>query len=381
MLEFSDILRRHGADYLTRFGERIPAAHLKAMADILACRTGELGGKLIECQDCERQQYIHYCCRNRACPTCHGRETADWVAARAKELLPVRYFHLVFTLPAELRDVTRRHRREALAVLMRTAARALQELALDPRFSGGQIGVLAVLHTWTRAWIWHPHVHCLVPAVAVREGGRWHRTDPELLVHVRPLSELFRGKFLDTLGRALPGVTLPSGLRRHNWVTYCRPCGEGPGNVLSYLARYVYGGPMRGRRILDLEDGRYTLEYRDGKTGRLQSVRLTPHELIRRFLQHTPEHDFHRMRYYGLWTRSKRPVLRALQLQLGPGLAELVERLTHAAEECREAPLHCPLCGSTKLVVLTAWRRGWALPRIRAPPVLAAGLSTSFPSS
>ena len=290
------------------------------------------------------------------------------LAGRARELLPVRYFHVVFTLPSELRELTRLHRRIALALLMQTAAEALQELAMDPRFCGGRIAVLAVLHTWTRALLWYAHVHCLVPAVAIEEDGTWRRTNPEFLVHVKALSRLFRGKFLAALRRELPDVTLPSGFRRHDWVTFCRPCGEGPKNVLAYVARYVFGGPMRGRRILGMEDGRYILEYRDTDSGRFQTVRLAPHELIRRFLQHTPERGFHRMRYYGFWAHSKHPVLRTLQLQLGPGLADAVQDLIRVAEDRKDARDCCPLCGSALLIVRTAWRRGASIPCIRAPP-------------
>lgn len=374
MLTITDILRRHGDGYLERFWRGIPAAHVRAIRDILSCRTDELGGKIIDCLACGARQFVHYCCRNRACPRCHGQETVDWLAGRARELLPVRYFHVVFTLPSELRELTRRHRRVALALLMQTAAEALQVLAMDPRFCGGRIGILAVLHTWTRALLWHAHVHCLVPAVTIEEDGTWRRTNPEFLVHVKALSRLFRGKFLAALRRELPDVALPSGYRRHDWVTFCRPCGEGPKNVLAYVARYVFGGPMRGRRILGMEDGRYILEYRDTDSGRLQTVHLTPHELIRRFLQHTPERGFHRMRYYGFWARSKHPVLRTLQLQLGPGLADAVQDLIRAAEARKDARDCCPLCGSALLIVRTAWRRGASIPCIRAPPDVSVSL-------
>ena len=375
MLTITDVLRRHADGYLKRFGQSIPAAHVRAIADILACRTGELGGKILHCPDCGNRQFVHYCCRNRACPACHGQETVEWLAGRALELLPVRYFHLVFTLPSELRELTRRHRRIALALLMQTASEALQELASDPRFCAGRLGILAVLHTWTRALLWHPHVHFLVPAVAIAEDGTWHRTDPTFLVHVKALSRLFRGKFLDALDHALPAAALPHGLRRHDWVVFCRPCGEGPKNVLAYVARYVFGGPMRGKRILGMEAGRYILQYRDADSGQLRTVRLTPHELIRRFLQHTPQRAFHRMRYYGFWARSKRPVLRTLQLRLGPGLMDAVQRLVSVAEDRREAAVCCPRCGGTQVVLLTTWRRGGFVPCIRAPPRLSMTLS------
>jgi len=294
-------------------------------------------------------------------------------------VLPVRYFHVVFTLPSQLRDLTRRNRYAALTVMMQTSAEALQELAADLRFSGGSIGILSVLHTWTRALLWHPHVHCLVPAVAVRPDSTWERTNPEFLVHVKALSKLFRGKFLDALQRALPDTPLPPGLYRHDWVSFCRPCGEGPQNVLSYVARYVYGGPMRGKRIIGMENGRYILQFRDAETARFRIVRLTPFELIRRFLQHTPVRGFHRMRYYGFWARSNRSVLRGLQLQMGPGLGEAARELAKFAEACAQTALYCPHCGSTMLVHVTAWRRTFTGIASRAPPSIPVALSSRSP--
>ena len=283
-----DILRDHAADYGARFDSPVPEAHRKAIRDIVSCRTGDLGGRVLECPECRTRRFVCHCCRNRACPSCHGQETVDWLVARAGELLPVPYFHVVFTLPASLREITRRHADVALPLLMRTSAGALRDLARNERFSDGEIGVLAVLHTWTRSLLWHPHAHCLVPAVAVRANGSWHRTSPSFLVHVRALSKLFRGRFLRRLARALPGIDLEEASRARKWVAFCRPCGEGPQNALAYLARYVFGGPMTGRRILPMRKGRHGLEYTDSKTRRRRTVRLEPHELVRRFLQHTP---------------------------------------------------------------------------------------------
>jgi hypothetical protein len=372
MQTMTDILRVHGPAYLAEFGTRIPPAHERTVSDILCCRTGQLGGRLLHCRGCGGEFFINFSCRNRLCPDCHGAETVDWLGARARELVPARFFHVVFTLPSELRDITRNHRRTALTVLMRTSAQALMELADDERFCGGRIGVLSVLHTWTRALLWHPHVHCLVPAVAVAGDGSWHRNPHPFLVPVRALSKLFRGKFLSALSRALPRETIPPGARSRDWVTFCRLCAEGPQNALAYVGRYVFGGPMRGRRILSMRNGLYALQYRDGAGGNLQTVRLDAFELIRRFLQHTPPRGFHRMRYYGFWALSCRPTLHALQLRMGPGLAEAALEFAVLADRRRETPLRCPDCGCADLVTVLTWRPAGRGGVSRAPPSLLA---------
>jgi hypothetical protein len=190
MPEVADIFRLYGARYLERFGQSMLPSHRRALRDLCNCRTAALGGQLFVCDHCGREHYVYHSCRNRACPKCHGKETDDWLAARRQELLPVPYFHVVFTLPQELRDLVRQHQKTLYPILMQAAARALIKLAADPHYVGGLIGVLAALHTWSRTLTYHPHVHCLVPGGGLSADGQWRPAREGYLVPVRALSPM-----------------------------------------------------------------------------------------------------------------------------------------------------------------------------------------------
>lgn len=371
MFSVADLFNRHADAYLDRFGDRLPPGHRRAVADIRFCRTPAMGGRLIACDDCGRFRLVYHSCRNRACPACHRRESLRWQSARAGELLPVRYHHLVFTVPCQLRRLLRRHPQALLGVLMQAAGASLSTLCADPRYGGGQPAILAVLHTWSRVLLWHPHVHCLVPGIIVRRDGTWARLDRRFLVPVRALSPIFRAKFATLARAAVPAIELPDAIWRTDWNVYSRPCVEGPQNVLRYLARYVFGGPMTGRTITGIEDRRYRIRYRDNETRRMDCVRLEPHEFMRRYLQHTLPKGFHKVRYFGWWAPSARSVLHRLQLQLGPGLVDLIERFTREVEALQQAgrARACPFCGSTHSHILARWSAGESAPAIiREPP-------------
>ena len=183
------VVRPFGPAYVARFGATMPASHRRALEDLVACRTAAMGGHVTQCDTCGHEHFVYHSCRNRSCPSCHGASTHAWLAARATELLPVPYFHVGFTLPAELRAIVRTQPRVLLPVLMQTAAASLQALAADPHYLGGTVGMLAVLHTWTRTLVYHPHVHCLVPGGALAfDGSTWRRARGRYLVPVRALS-------------------------------------------------------------------------------------------------------------------------------------------------------------------------------------------------
>ena len=345
MTTIADIVRRHGAAYIDRFGGRMPPSHLRALADIASCGTPSRGGHLLECDGCGRREFAYHSCRNRACPRCHARQTAAWTAARTGELLPVRYHHTVVTLPAELREPARHSQKIFLSELMEAAAEAVQNLALDPRFAGGRIAVLAVLHTNTRALVWHPHVHLLIPGIAVDTADGLHRMAPRFLVPVRCLSEIFRAKLAGRIRRRLPGFVFPGAAWRKKWVAFSRPCLEGSQPVLKYLARYVCRGPLSDYAILSAGDNHVTFRYTDNKTGESRILTLPPTEFLRRYLQHTLPRGFHRVRYYGLWAPASRRTLRTLQLALAasrpPPRTEEVP-----AQPQKQGPRPCPICGS-----------------------------------
>ncbi len=256
------------------------------MRDRIECRTAVLGGHLFACTHCDRQPYAYPSCRNRSCPKCHGRDIEAWRAARHSELLPVEYFHVVFTVPAELREAARRHPKTVYDVLMKASASALTTLAADPHYVGGRIGVLAVLHTWTRTLTYHPHVHCLVPGGGLSSDGQWRSARPGFLRPVRALSRLFRGRFRALLTRALPDLEVPASAWKKEWVVYAKPSVQGVDAVLNYLGRYVHRIAITNNRILAIEDGRVTFRYPWCGQTRGQTMTLDAHEFIRRFLPH-----------------------------------------------------------------------------------------------
>ena len=224
MPDVADIFRLHGAGYLDRFGQNMLPSHRRALRDLCNCRTAALGGQLYVCDHCGREHYVYHSCRNRACPKCHGRDTEAWLAARREELLPVPYFHVVFTLPQSLRDLVRQHQKAVYPILMQAAARALIKLSADPHYVGGLIGVLAVLHTWSRTLTYHPHVHCLVPGGGLTPDGQWRPARPNYLIPVKALSPIFRGIFLDLVTKALPDVAIPDSVRKQKWAVQAPIC-------------------------------------------------------------------------------------------------------------------------------------------------------------
>ena len=303
-----------------------------------------MGGHLLECDGCGRREFVYHSCRNRACPRCHARQTSAWTEARTAELLPVRHHHLVLTLPAELREAARSFQKIMIPALMGAASGGAQTLALDTRFAGGRIAVLAVLHTHTRALAWHPHVHLLIPGVAVRGDGGVLRPSGRFLLPVRRLSTIFRAKFAARIRRKMPDFEFPGSAWRKNWVVFSRPCIEGTEAVLRYLARYVSRGPLSDYAIVSAGDSHVTFRYTDNETGERRMLNLQPLEFLRRYLQHTLPRGLHRVRYSGLWSPASRRTLRTLQLSLASSAPQPEPpRPDHPQ---RQEPRPCPTCGS-----------------------------------
>ncbi len=370
MPELADVLRRHGPAYRERYAEKIPPSHRRALADIEACRTEALGGQMYQCDRCGRAHPTYHSCRNRSCPKCHRTNTQRWLRRREKELLPVGYFHLVFTLPRALHRIVRAHQRVLHAVLMKAAAQALMILALDPKFLGARIGILAVLHTWGGALNHHPHVHLLVPAGGLsQDGTRSIPSRKKFLVHVGALSVLFRGRFMALARKALPQVHFPESLWQKPWVVHCKPAIQGAQKVLQYLARYVHRIAITNRRILSVDERTVTFRYKDSRHDRWRTMTLDALEFLRRFLQHVPLPGSHKVRYYGLLSPSNRHLL--------PHIASLIpqEESTEAApsvspdsrgpETLPPTPprLPCPHCKTGHLFLV-----GPLLPNVRGPP-------------
>jgi hypothetical protein len=364
-------LRRYGREYLDRFAPDLLPSHRRAIADLLACRTEVLGGQLLRCEHCGQEHYVYHSCRNRSCPKCHRLDTEAWLADRRRELLPVPYFHVVFTVPHELGEVVRRHQQDLYGILIRAAAQALITLAADPHYVGGLIGVLCVLHTWPRTLAYPPHVHCLVPAGGVSaDRAEWRPARPSSLVPVHALSKLFRGLFRVLVQQERPDLPMPESVWTKGWVVYGKPAVQGAAPVLQYLGRYIHRIALTNSRILAIEDGHVCFRYQDAQDQRWKTMTLPAQECIRRLLQHVLPQGFHKVRYYGLWSPVHRPLLHQLQLCLAkhaaappPSTPEPAPPATDAWCPPIRAGQPCPSCGQGLLVVMRS------IPRLqRGPP-------------
>ena len=368
MPEVADIFRRYGAQYRERFGGGMLPSHQRALQDLADCRTESFGGHLAVCNHCGIWRYSYHSCRNRSCPKCHGSDTKKWLDERRRDLLPVPYFHLVFTVPKELHGLIRTHQRVLYAILMRAAAFSLMDLARDPRYVGGTIAVLCVLHTWTRAMVYHPHLHCLVPGGGLaHDGCSWLPARKRFLVPVRALSEIFRAKFMELARRALPEHTFPESVWHTPWVVYSKPCVQGTEKVLAYLARYLHRIAITNNRILSLENGEVTFRYKDSRENRWKTMTLSAGEFMRRFLQHVLPQGFHKVRSYGLLAPANRERLQQIRNSLVDQPAEPKNTDHHTSHPkvvpAEQESSRCPQCLTGTLVVIF-----WLPYRRRAPP-------------
>jgi hypothetical protein len=360
MVDLADVCRRFAHDHVARHGTGMLPSHRRAIADIIACRSAALGGHLWRCEACRAELYAYHSCGNRSCPRCHRKQTERWLAARTAELLDAPYFHITVTVPAELRAVLRANQRDGYALLMKAAAGAIIELARDPRHVGAQVGVLAVLHTWTQQLHYHPHVHCLVTGGGISDDGRfWHPARKGFLVPVKALAKLVRGKLRDALARQRPDLKLPALAWHKPWVVHATTWGTGPQAVLDYLARYLFRVAITNNRVVALDDEAVTVRYKQRKANRLRTCRIEGGEFMRRFLSHVLPKGLHKVRYFGLWHPSRRALVQQARLLLarerradplpepspdpqpGPPAAELEPR-----------HLLCPCCRQGRLVHL-----------------------------
>jgi len=366
MVDLADIVKAHGAQYRATFGDRMLQSHKRALSAIAQCRTEALGGHLAQCEECGHQHYSYHSCKNRSCPTCHGDDTKRWLEQREAELLPVHYFHLVFTLPQELREIVRKNQKQLYGILMQAATEALLAIGLDPEHVGGKLGILAVLHTWTRALEHHPHVHMLVPAGGLDKDGVWRPArKKEFLVPVRALSRGFRGRFMKLARKALPDVTFPKEVWDKEWVVFCKPAFNRTRKVLRYLGRYVHRIAITNNRILSLSNGNVTFRYQPSDSQEWRTMKLPANEFLRRFLQHVLPQGFHKVRYFGLWSPRNRTTLKRLQLLLE-------ERRQREEAKSADTPpppkpqRRCPCCEDGRMIIIQ-----WLPKQPRSPPMTA----------
>ena len=377
LLEVADIFRAHGAAWRKANAAHVSLAQLKVMSAIEACRTAALGGHVERCEDCAHECVAYNSCRNRHCPKCQGAAARQWLAEREAELLPVAYYHVVFTLPAAVAEIAFHNKAAVYDLLFRTAAQTLTTIAADPKHLGARIGCTAVLHTWGSALTHHPHVHIIVPGGGLSaDGSRWIACRPGFFLPVRVLSRLFRRLFLEGLAalhdagrlaffgglaplvdqRAFAAALAP--LRRCEWVVYAKRPFAGPEAVLAYLARYTHRVAISNSRLLAIDDAGVTFRWKDYRIkgrDRQKTMTLAASEFIRRFLMHVLPGGFHRIRHYGLFAS----VARATNIERIRSL--LTTRAASDRTPPRAAPEkpkpafepRCPCCGGLMIVVET----------------------------
>jgi hypothetical protein len=347
MLTLGDIFRRYGPAYRAQRGAQLSAEQRAAMRAIEACRTETLGGQRYRCPDCDAIRYRFHSCRNRHCPTCQHDTTEAWLARQQEFLLPVPYFLVTFTLPSALRDIAYRHQALVYDLFFRASAAALQQLAQDPRFLGGQLGLMGVLQTWTRDLRYHPHIHYLVPGGGLAADGRsWVTAKANFLVPVKALSILFRAKLRAALRQTNLWSRIPAEVWRQDWVVDCRPVGSGR-TALKYLAPYIFRVALSNNRLLSMQDGQVTFRYQDGTSRQMKTCSLPAAAFIQRFLQHILPKGFVKVRYYGLFRVGARQHLVRLraQLILQQRKVELLPPKEPPAARAPAGGPRCPGCG------------------------------------
>ncbi len=379
-LEVADIFRARGAAWRAANADHISLDQLKVMSAIERCRTAALGGHVTRCEDCAHEHIAYNSCRNRHCPKCQAGAAKAWLAAREAELLPVRYFHLVFTLPKPIADIAHQNKRQIYNLLMRASADTVIRIAADPKHLGAQIGITSVLHTWGSAMTHHPHVHMIVPGGGLSmDGTEWIACRRNFFLSVRVLSRLYRRLILEGLARlhkagklrffgdqaklADPAVfdAFLRPLRTIDWVVYAKEPFAGPRAVLAYLSRYTHRVAISNSRLIRFDETSVTFrvkDYRIDGPGRHKTMTLKPDEFIRRFLIHVLPKGQHRIRHYGFFGNGTRAANIARIRDL---LGDRSQVREHVGDNCpgdtdhqlRVLALPCPCCGGRLIIVNT----------------------------
>ena len=393
-LEVADIFRAHGPAWREANAGHVSLGQLKVMSAIENCRTAALGGHVMRCEDCAHEDIAYNSCRNRHCPKCQGAAARAWLAEREAELLPVPYYHLVFTLPAAVADIAYHNKATVYDLLFKASSEALMTIATDPKHLGARVGTISVLHTWGSALTHHPHVHMIAPGGGLSlDGLHWVACRPGFFLPVRVLSRLFRRLFLEKLLAAFDADQLQflgaqsdlaardaftaflAPLHKAEWVVYAKRPFGGPAAVLAYLARYTHRVAIANSRLITLQDDAVTFKWKDYRIkgrDRQKTMTLPVSEFIRRFLIHVLPSGFHRIRHYGLFASGARAenIARARHLLASPAQSGS----NNAADSFRDvdppdSSRPCPCCGGRMIVIETfdgaATRRPASPSRIR----------------
>jgi hypothetical protein len=368
MLEVADIFRAAGPEVCARLAA-LPSQR-RAVQAIEQCRTAALGGQVYGCEHCGTLHYSYHSCGNRHCPKCHGQLTERWLEQQRARLLPCPYYLLTFTLPSELRALARSQQKLLYGLLLSAAAASVQKLCADRKWLGAQPSLLGVLHTWTRAMLYHPHAHFLVSAGGLSaDGQHWQAAkNPKFLLPVRALSVIFRAKVRAGLKAAEVLGQVPAKVWQQPWVVHAQHAGTGQ-KVLDYLGRYVFRIAISQSRLESLEEGHVTFRYRDNRTQQTKHLRLPVAEFIQRFLQHVLPQGLAKVRHYGLDSsacRSRHATALALleaPAESSPPSPCLLPPAPSPLVSDADPNLRCPHCGTGRLVWL-----GQLFPSKKIPP-------------
>jgi hypothetical protein len=385
-LEVADLIRSAGTAFLERNRQWLRWKHIKVLLAIARCRTAGLGGHIDQCTRCGHRAISYNSCRNRHCPKCQTAARDRWIAARQKELLPTRYVHVVFTLPAQLAPLALQNKKLIYGLLLRGSAETLLEVARDPRHLGAEIGFFSVLHTWSQKLTLHPHVHCVIPAGGLSpDHTHWVKSQNRFFLPLKVLSRVFRGKFVAGLKQAFQNGQLnfhgnlallvqPKTfaawrrlLFRKDWVVYAKRPFGGPAYVLQYLGRYTHRVAISNHRLVSFTDGKVTFRWRDSAHNNEQKLMALPiDEFLRRFLLHLLPKGFVRIRNFGFLANRKRAVLLPLCFHsLGTAQEPRAEQDAFGSNDL----WRCPMCGGPMVVVE---RLTTAEIQLRSPPLVIA---------
>ncbi len=395
-LEVADIFHNYGSSWRQSHAGHLSLGQLKVMSAIESCRSSVLGGHVLYCESCQHYDIAYNSCRNRHCPKCQASAAHRWLEARQTDLLPVDYYHVVFTLPEKIRDLAYQNKAVVYGILFQTVAQTLQTIAGDPKHIGAKIGATLVLHTWGSAMIHHPHIHGIVPGGGLSDDGKqWIACKPGFFLPVRVLSRLFRRLFLEQLVDAYQQGKLQcfgqlqmlsenrafkdwiKSCRQQEWVVYAKRPFSGPEAVLNYLSRYTHRVAIANSRLIAMDDQGISFKWKDyrnkGKK-RYGTMTLSPDEFIRRFLLHVLPSGFHRIRHYGLLANGGRKdniaLARKLLIDNNTEKEDEEENDVIESNEVTPATFICPDCGAA-LIVIETFTRGQLS---RAPPLMAVAV-------
>lgn len=341
-----DIFRQYGPLYLQKFARNMPTNHKKVLRAIMNCRSKALGGQIFFCETCNVFRYSYHSCGNRHCIICQNNKAEEWLKRQKRFLLPLTYFLATFTLPEDLRKCARQNQKLIYNQLFKAAADAVKLLAKDKKYLGAETGMIGILHTWARNLAFHPHVHFLIPGGGLSlDEKRFRFSDDDFLMHVKPLSKIFRAKFRDLLKEKDRQLfkQIPKQVWNKDWVVHIKSVGNGQ-QTLSYMARYVFRVAISNSRIVKLDAGKVTYKYSDSKSGKVRFITVEAFEFIRRFMQHVLPHNFMKVRYYGFYAAANRKKLATIRKLLFVDEESAPEK-NPGPNGTKKVKVCCPVCG------------------------------------